>query len=156
MKPDIQLKRLNALALFLQRWELIQQMYHKPNTYECHDDFCGIKHFHWIFRQFPKVFPGQWHLNDVNMPYHNTYPTLNPLESARRFLQLSPDEHFALFVPGYAYEPFQMLPLKEDARPGTLAHRIYHFMIKKQNQREMNLKMTPQKNENGNNTHTKT
>jgi hypothetical protein len=140
LKATIYIKRLEALALFLQRWELIEQMYHEKREYYCLEEGTGTLHYHWVIKQFPRIFSTQWRMNENDRPYLEAMPNLNSLGAAAHYFNLKGDELFALFVPGHAYHPYNLRSMPDTARPGTLAHQIYSFMIQKQRELDETLK----------------
>jgi hypothetical protein len=132
MKANLHIKRLYMFALFLQRWELIEQMFRTRQQFYCMEDNTGVRHFHWALKGLPKIFPRHWRTNAMGFPYLELMPTLNSLGAAAYFFDLQGDELFALLVPEHAYHPYNLRKLPHCARPGDVAQQVYIFMIQKQ------------------------
>ncbi|HWY36058.1 MAG TPA: hypothetical protein VNX68_15545, partial [Nitrosopumilaceae archaeon] len=87
---------------------------------------------HWVFDEFPRLF-NQWEHGHQGIPFLKNYERLNPLASASIYFKLTADELFQLLVPGY-----QDPKLSKWANPSDIAHNIYEFVRKKENENKSN------------------
>lgn len=131
-------KRLYALAVFLQRYAIVEQMFHEPKKYNTSLGNIGIPHYHWLFAQLPRVFPGGlWRIANNGDVYLAAAPKLNCLAAAALFFNLSSEEAIAIFCSDHDFYPGDLKKLPRDAGPGTLAYQVFALMMYKQKEFEI-------------------
>ena len=130
-------KRLYSLALYLQRWELIEQLYHEPKRYNTSLGTIDIPHFYWLFAHLPRIFPGGiWRISNRGNVYLTTAPNLNCLAAASLFFNLESDELLAIFCPDHDFWPANLRKLPRNSGPGSLAYHVFALMMYKQKEFE--------------------
>ena len=129
-KPEAYLLRMRALTLYLQRLVVIREINEHRTRYGCDfDETKGARCFLWLLSVCTHVFPRSWRFNDAGRAYLVSDPNLWPVDAFQKFFGTDDHQTCALFMPGYAYEPFGIEPMKEDADAGIIAHRMHWFII---------------------------
>lgn len=77
--------------------------------------------------------------NKEGYPFLTSHPNLNALSGAGNFFNLTADELFHLFVPGYQDPVYMGIPLGENATPSDLANNIYEFVSIKEAENTMDV-----------------
>lgn len=66
-------------------------------------------------------------MDEEGNPYLTSHPELNSITAAAVYFNLTADELFHLFVPGYQ-DPLLGKPLGDNTTPSELALNIHHFV----------------------------
>lgn len=124
------LNRLLRLARHLGKNHLNEVLYSKAKNYSSKKAGCAIEHFDWALEELPKLEPRKW-CNDMGHPRLIAHDQLNALTGAAIFFNLTGDELFHLFVPGYQDPALMGIALGEKATPSDLVSNIYEFIALK-------------------------
>ncbi|MGB3948543.1 MAG: hypothetical protein WBM13_11205 [Bacteroidia bacterium] len=127
---NMYLNRLLRLGRHLGQKHLTQVLYENPKSYSSGKAGCAVEHFDWALAELPRLEPRKW-CNDKGQPCLLTHERLSALTGAAVFFNLTGDELFHLFVPGYQDPIYKGIPLGENATPSDLAHNIYEFIATK-------------------------
>lgn len=130
-KQDMYLNRLLRLARHLGKNHLNEVLFRKPKEYSSKKAGCSIEHFDWALAELPKLEREKWRNDEDGHPYLTSSSKLNALAGAAVFFNLSGDELFHLFVPGYQDPAFMGVPLGENATPNELVNNLYEFIALK-------------------------
>ena len=134
---NMYLNRLLKLARHLGKNYLNDSFFHKQKNYSSKKAGCNIEHFYWALLELPKIAPEQWKINEAGDPYLISHRQLNSITAAGFYFNLTGDELFHLFVPGYQEQLFRGKALGENANPIDFTNNIYEFVELKEHQNNM-------------------
>lgn len=129
---NMYLNRLLRLARHLGKNHLNEVLYKKTTKYTCNKAGCNIEHFDWALAALAKTDSQKWNYNDDGQLYFVSHGQLNALTSAAIYFNLTADELFHLFVPGYQEPIYKGISLGDNATPSDVANNIYQFISLKE------------------------
>ncbi|MCE9538978.1 MAG: hypothetical protein K8R85_07160 [Bacteroidetes bacterium] len=129
---NMYLNRLLKLARHIGIEHMRAMLFKKGKKYSATRGGCGIDHFYWALEHLVQIAPKQWFIGADGFVALTVEEKLNALTGAAVYFNLSGDELFSLFVPGYHSPIYLGKALGDNATPDELANNIYQFVLYKE------------------------
>ena len=127
-------KRLLQLARHIGSSNIVESLTGQKKEFKVSKIGANIEYLHWAVKDLPYIFK-QWG-NTTDGPRLFDKAGLNTLTALGDFFNLTADELFHLFVPGYQDQIYLGKPLEDNCSPDDWLHNVYQFLEYKNIQAE--------------------
>jgi hypothetical protein len=129
---NMYLNRLLKLGRHIGIAHMKAVLFKKGKKYSATKGGCGVDHFYWALEHLVEISPNHWFRSADGFVALTLENKLNALTGAAVYFNLTGDELFSLFVPGYQNPEYLGKALSDNATPAELASNIFQFVSYKE------------------------